>query len=226
MRKIIMNGVITFAVTLLAPQILQAQGTMTYLSNLGQASGGSLAVGSDSWLAVGVLTGPNAGGYVLDSIQLGMTDASGNPNGFTVMLYSETDIVAVVPGSNLGTLNGSLNPTTAGIYTYTPASSLTLSPSTGYFIVLTAGTTVANGAYEWSYVNTSSYNPSDSWLGRVALGSSNGSVDSWGPLGDYPPGSFSQYAINATAVPEPGVFGLLGLGGLLLAWHRRKATAV
>jgi hypothetical protein len=196
------------------------------MSNLGQPSSGSLAVGSDSWLAVAFVTGTNTGGYMLNSIQLGMTDASGNPNGFTAMLYYGESPGGPLPVSSLGTLSGSTDPLTGGIYTYTPASSLTLSPSTIYFIVLTAGTTVANGAYEWSYVNTSSYNPSDSWAGGFAFGSSDGSLYSWRPLGDYPPGSFSQYAIDATAVPEPGVFGLFGLGGLFLAWHRRKAKTV
>jgi hypothetical protein len=67
-----------FVAGLLAQQLALAQGTTTYLSNLGQASAGSLAVGSDSWLAAPFGTGFNAGGYVLDSAQLSLTDASGN----------------------------------------------------------------------------------------------------------------------------------------------------
>ena len=110
----------------------------------------------------------NAGGYSLDSIQLGMADASGTPSNFMVMLYTAYIGGATIPGSSLGTLDGSLNPTTAGIYTFTTASNLMLSPNTIYFIVLTAGTTVANGAYEWNYENTSSYNPSDNWGGGVS----------------------------------------------------------
>src|SRR5271167_2904240 len=51
----------------------------------------------------------------------------------------------------------SSNPTTAGIYTYTPASSFSLLPGTGYFIVLTAATSVANGPYDWSHAGTYSY---------------------------------------------------------------------
>ena len=108
MKRIIMSGVITFAVVLLAPQFVRAQGTMTYLSNLDQASPGSLAVGSDSWLAALYFAGTNASGYDLNSIQLGMANASGNPSGFTVMLYSYAQ--GVIPGTNLDTLNGSLNP--------------------------------------------------------------------------------------------------------------------
>src|SRR5208282_1548934 len=173
MKKII----IMFVVTLLAPQITQAQGTI-YLSNLGQPSTGSLAVGSNSWLAAGFQTGRNADGYMLNTVQLGMTDVSGNPSGFTVMVYANLSPVTILPGSSIGTLNGSTNPATGGIFTYPPASDLTLSPGTPYFIVLTAGTAIADGAYEWSLAGANSYNPSGGWFSLGAVWtSSNGS--SW-----------------------------------------------
>lgn len=219
MKKVI-NSIILLAVTLLAPQITRAQGTF-YLSNLGQSSTGSLAVGSNSWLATAFRTGNNAGGYVLDSIQIGMTDALGNPSDFAVMLYT-FDTAAPIPGNSLGILNGSLNPVTGGIYAYTPTSNLTLLPNTYYYIVLTAGTAVASGSYNWSYVGANSYNPSAGWVGfGGVLPSSNGL--SW------PGGGYSvdpQYAITASAIPEPGVSSLLALGGLGFLWQRRKARAI
>src|ERR1700689_5374241 len=123
MKKIIFSGIIVLTVILFAPQISIAQGTMTYLSNLGQPSSGSEPVGSDAWLAMGFGTGNNASGYLLNSIQLGMTDASGSPSGFTVMLYAKSgNPAAVLPGSSLGTLDGSLSPTTSGTYIYTPST--------------------------------------------------------------------------------------------------------
>ena len=203
----------------LAPKIIQAQGAITYLSNLGQPSTGNLAVGSDSWLATLFFTGNNASGYALNSIQLGITDSSGNPSGFTAMLY-EINPAAAIPGNNLGTLNGSLNPATAGTYTYTPTSSLTLSQNTYYFIVLTAGTAVANGAYEWSLAGANSYNPSSGWNAGAIETSSNGS--SWSGLAsEYP-----QFAINATVIPEPSVLRLFSLGGIFLPsiFSRRYAN--
>jgi hypothetical protein len=218
MKRIIMM----FVVSVLAPQITQAQGTI-YLSNLGQPSAGSMAVGSNSWLAAGFQTGRNPGGYVLNSVQLGMVDASGNPSDFTVMIYGEHNgppPPAIQPVSSLGTLNGSTDPATGGIFTYTPASDLTLSPGI-YFIVLTAGTAVANGAYEWSLAVANSYNPSGGWssLGGVWT-SSDGSF--WNvPIAGYP-----QFAINATPIPEPGVLSMFGLGGLFIAWLRPKAKTV
>ena len=225
MKRQILISIIFLAGGLLFPQIMQVQGT-SYISNLGQPSTNSAAVGSDSWLAMSFSTGTNAGGYQLNSIQLGMTNASGSPSGFTAMLYSAVVSGEVSPGSSLGTLNGSLNPVTGGIFTYSPASNLTLSPNTPYFIVLTAGTTIANGAYEWS--NTRSfpltYNPSGGWQAPLGLArvdnyqSSNGS--SWGVFDRYP-----EFAINGTAVPEPGVYALLGLGCLcFFGFHYSKRT--
>ena len=135
-----MSGVFVLVATLLAPQIVRAQGTMTYLSNLDQASAGSLAVGSNSWVAFGFQAGSDASGYVLNSVQLAMTDASGNPSGFTVLLYLATRVPGAgsvwTPASKIGTINNSLSPTTGGIYTFTAVSNLTLTPNSSYFIVL------------------------------------------------------------------------------------------
>jgi hypothetical protein len=223
MKNIVIGGLIVLT-SILAPQIVQAQGTMTYLSNLDQTFTGSLAVGSDSWLAAEFETGTNSSGYSLDSIQLEMTDATGNPSGFSVMLYRSAAGVPspATPGISLGTLVGSLNPVAGGIFTYSPASNLTLSPQRYYFIVLTAGTAVADGAYQWSDVGANSYNPSGGWAYNGSLASSIGSILSWNLIS----GDHVQFSINATPIPEPGVLGLLGLSTLCFLWHRRKAKAV
>jgi hypothetical protein len=222
MKKII-AGVTAFALGLLTQQITQAQGTMTYLSNLSLTSAGSLAVGSDSWYAALFITGPNSSGYTLDSIQLAMTDASGTPSGFMAMVYNGIFGGTGIEGS-IGTLDGSLNPAAGGIYTFTPDSNLTLSANTSYYVVLTAGTTVANGAYEWSYAGTSSYNPIGGWSSSGNTWSStNGRVSA---LSWQPTSSFTQFAINVTDAPEPGVLGLFGLGGVAFLWYRRKTKAV
>jgi hypothetical protein len=217
MKKKITLALLVCALALLSPQIVQAQGTI-YVSTLGLPSTGSASVGNNSWLAADFGTGTNAGGYVLNSVQLALGDAVGNPSGFTAMIYAGTNIIiAVVPGSSLATLHGSLDPVAGGIYTYSPASSLMLSPTTEYFIVLTAGTAIASGAYEWSFTRTNTPALSGGWDGVGVLHSSSDGV-SWGPgLGGY-----AQFAISATDVPEPSALGLLALGGFLLVCHRRK----
>jgi hypothetical protein len=207
------------ALALLSPQIAQAQGTI-YLSNLDQSPTASLAAGSDSWLAGIFQTGTNAGGYVLNSIQLAMADASGTPGGFKVMLYAPAG-GSFFPGRSLGTLNGSLDPVASGIYSYSPATILTLAPNVAYSIVLTGMTPVAAGAYEWSYAGMNSYNPTGGWSYMGTWTSSNGSSP-WTASG----GAFPQFAVDAAIVPEPGVLSLLLLGGYFLVRHRRKAKAV
>jgi hypothetical protein len=218
-RNLIINSIIVLVIALLPPQITQAQGAITYVSNLGQASTGNEVVGSDSWQAAGFVTGNNADGYTQISIQLGMIDASGNPSGFTAMLCKRVFGAPLPgPGSRLVTLNGSLNPMITDAYTYTAPTHLTLSPSTQYFIVISGGTAVADSAYGWSVAGASSYNPSDGWsnLGGVWT-SSDGSVSSW-----ISTSSFPQFAINATAVPEPSVLSLLGICILVLCWWMKR----
>ena len=218
MKKII----IIFVAVLLAPQLVPAQGTI-YLSNLGQPSSGSAAVGSDSWLAVYFRTGysPLIYGYLLNSIQLETTDAFGNPSGFTVAIYPVygfPDAPASL-GSSLGTLNGSADPSTAGVYSYTPTSSLTLLPNAGYFAVLTAGTAVADGAYELD--ESASYaTSSGNWTGGPALYSNDDGLI-WGVMG----ATYFQFASTATAIPEPSWARLLLFGsGVLFYVRKRRST--
>jgi hypothetical protein len=218
MKKIIMPAILALAAAVLSPQLARAQGSL-YVSNLGLTSSGSSFVGNDSWLAADFWTGTNAGGYSLNSFQLALADASGNPSGFTAMLYTEVGDAAPLPGSSLGTLNGFLSPVTGGIYTYSPASDLVLLPNTPYFIVLTAGTAVANGAYEWSFTSTHAPTLSGGWHGDDAFLSSSDGLN-W-----HFNSAYAQFGITVTAVPEPSSLGLLALGGFFLVWHRRKLKA-
>ncbi len=214
------DAMIVVAIGLLAPQTGYSQGTV-YISTLNQPSAGSVAVGSDSWLAVAVTTGGNPGGYALDSIELDMTPATGDPSGYTVQLYSMVVSGAPEPGSSLGTLTGSTDPVSAGQYAYT-ASGLTLSPSTEYFIVLSAETPVASGAYSWSYENTSSPNTSGGWIGGGYFQSSDGRQ--WNSHGA--PNGDLQFSLTADAVPEPDTYVLMALPGVLFfVWRRWRAKA-
>jgi hypothetical protein len=223
MKNAILSGVIVLAAGLLTPPTAQSQGTV-YLSSLDQPSAGSGAVGSDSWLAAGIHTGGNPGGYVLDSIELAMTSATGDPSGFTVQLYtSEMGNGAFVPDSSFATLTGSSDPVTAGLYTYTD-SDLTLSPSSYYFIVLTAGTPVASGAYAWSYENTSAATTSGGLSGAGGYSQASDGVNWITTVAESP--DQLQFDITATAVPEPDTLVLMGLPGVLLfVWRRWQTKA-
>lgn len=223
MNKSIFAAIVFLTIDLLASQTMRAQGT-TYVSNLGQTPTGSAAVASDAWIAQTFLTGSNSSGYVLNSIQLLMGTASGNPSSFTVSLYSKSGDPGrfQIPGDtpqSVGSLTGS-NPATGGLFTYTTSGFL-LSPSAWYFVVVTAATPVAQGAYNWSAVNSSTIG-SDGWkIDNSYFTSTNGS--SWT---FHPRENVFQLGINATAVPEPSSLVFLCFGGLLLGAHQfRHAKA-
>jgi hypothetical protein len=194
---------------LFAVQRIPAQGTL-YVSNLGQGPTGSTAIGSDSWIAQVFVTGTNSGGYALNSIQLLMNPASGNPTDFSVSIYS-----SLSPIYDLGSLSGS-GPAAGGIFTYT-ASGITLSPSANYFVVLTAATPVAQGAYNWSAGIQYAFGSNQWEIAAAYFNSADGLI--W--TGHSRQNAF-QFDIYATSVPEPATYALAGLGLVVLSSWRRN----
>lgn len=209
MNKPIFAIILLLTVELFVAQLAQAQGTL-YVSNLNQPSIGSGAVASDEWLAGVFGTGTNSGGYDMNSVQLLMNAASGSPDGFTVLLYNSN---GVEPVSSLGSFSGSANPSAAGIFTYN-ASGFVLSPSTQYWIVLTATTPLANGSFNWSNANTAGFSSIDNWGLGGGFHSLNNGV-SWNR-----DGRIFQFAINATAIPETSSFSIW-LGSVLFVFTCR-----
>ena len=205
-----------FAATgILIPPACLGQGTV-YLSNLSLQSTGNASVASDSWHAQAFDTGTNRAGYVLNFVELRMVGASGNPSDFMVTIHTNRyPPVNVYPAGSIAQLVGSTNPVAPGINTYIPASPITLSGNGGYFIVVTAGTQVANGAYSWSMASSTPDNLAQGWFGGQPFYSSDGI--SWA----YSSSGFPQFAVSATPIPEPSTIALLGPGGYLLAVFRQ-----
>jgi hypothetical protein len=211
MKKKINTGVIVLVIGLFAPPFVRAQGTL-YVSNLGQTQTGSAPIASDAWIAQLIVTGTNSGGYVLNSVQLLMDPGSGAPGGFTVSIYSN---LSGVPNNSLGNFVGT-DPAAGGVLTYA-ASGLALSPHTPYFIVLTASTPEAQGAYDWSATSFTETTGNELWT-IVDTYSSSSDGTSWTA---HVRNNVFQMALYATPTPEPGVVGLVAFGALFLGLRRK-----
>jgi hypothetical protein len=190
-----------------------------YLSNLGETPSTvipSSISGQNLWLAQTFHTGAAAGGYSLDSVQLSL-NVTGSPSGnFSVYVYGST-LNGGSPTTPLSTLTGP-NPTTSGTYTFN-ASGFSLSPSTFYWVVATTTANPAANPYSWNVASDYNYATSDNW--SIPQTPQYLSLD-----GSTWPHNFLivnpfQFAVNATAVPEPGVLSLAGFG-LALTFLRRR----
>ncbi len=174
---------------------------------------------SEEWIGQSFTVGGSSA--TLSSVVLSMAadntiHRSGN---FFVSLYDATG-AGSSPGATLLALSGSVNPATAGDYTYT--GSYMLAANTTYYIV--AGVS-GNGAYEWAAhdsqdAGTIGY--SDSSDGGITWNSDNS--------GAVFTGETLNMQINGdiSAVPEPAEWGLIScaLLGLVCIVERRRWSPV
>ena len=164
-------------------------------------------------------TGPNAGGYSLESVQIsirnvsGTTAASGN---FTLSIYNHD---GTAPSTVRALLTGVSDPATTGTYTYN-ASGVSLAASTTYWVV--ARVTSGGSTYLWNYANSATLDgPATDW---TLTGTYADSFTSALPPWIVDTGTPSMLAINATPVPEPSEYAsVAGLAGVRAAgWMRRR----
>ena len=126
----------------------------------------------------------------------------GNPSGLTAMVYDAATEAGASPSRQpVSERERFFGARGSGIYTFSPASTLTLLPHRYlHDIVLTAETPIAVGAYEWSFASTSSYNPSGGLVLKMnpfVWTSGNGSLVEWESAGVY-----AQLAVSATPRPR------------------------
>ena len=192
------------------------------ISNLGQPSSGfGLGVGTNNpatgpnlMRAETFKTGTNPLGYRLSSVTLAMGGSTGSDLGnLLVQLY---DTSAFKPTSSIGDFIVPSNPFSEGQYTYAFSNTgLILAPATYYSVVVrspdSAGPTVSQ--FGWRTATTAALDPASepSWALFDNLVKTEG-VSSWSSVRTGP----YQFAIDATAVPEPTSFVLLAIGAWML----------
>jgi len=222
-KKILYHCFLTFipVIGLLLPRMSRAQAV--FASNLANTPNGSFGVANNLWVAQefiweglmvnGVELTPN---LILNSVQLQMDPASGNPGGFSVSIYTAGTSLHL--GTILGTLSGESNPQTPGLYTYTTPG-ITLTPAASYFVVVTDTTPSAQGSYNWSTTTSSGTANNNLVINDVYDTSADGA--NWNATIRQ---SIAQMAIFGTPVPEPSPWPLSLCGaGLFYFIRRRKA---
>lgn len=188
--------------------LAKAQETL-YLSNIGSTPSSPYPIDGSDWQEIDFTTGANTPGYTLNAVEIEMADATGDPSGFALQVYTTDNYL---PSSLIGVLDGSSTPNASGFYTYT-ANNITLNPDTTYAIVANATSPLANGSFEWDAGPAPTL--VGGWLDNGHRSSDDGGAD-WDSIR-----SRVEVGIYATAVPEPST-GILLLIGAGLALFFRK----
>jgi hypothetical protein len=191
------------------------QGTTVYVSGVNKPSDSFGNVASDSWLAQRFGTGTYSNGYLVTSVQLQLTNATGNPNGLVVSIYSQNGNLPGFPGSLLAPLTGDSNPLTSGIYSYS-AANVVLAPNLLYFLVVTSSQPLSAGSFRWQTIAFGSQFDMDGLVVGLPARSVDGMVWERSSTGIF------QFSLTAMTVPEPTGSMLMLAAAILSVRQRRK----
>jgi hypothetical protein len=210
------------AVALSSPLALSSRAE-TMLSNLGPGVGFGRGVGTANppsenniMLGQAFRTGSEPAGYRLNSVTLHLGGVTGDGLGdFVLELYGQNKFNQ----SNvlIGEFIVPTNPTVAGLYSFDFADNGTkLGRLTQYVIVASSpnSTGPTTSQYGWRQNVSSTLVVEPGWQFGGPFTSSNGTT--WAPIRAN---SF-QFAIDATAIPEPTAATLLAAGAILMGIKR------
>lgn len=191
----------TCLITILTTLTAKSQGTL-YVSNINEQTVGEDSVSSDKWITQSFLTGTNSAGYILNKVELLMSEPIGEPYGFEVYLY-ERKPGQINPGDKIGELYG-IEPTDAGTYSF-DAEGIYLEPFGNYYTVVTALSPNYEGSYMWC-TTSNIKGGKDRWIIDDMNYISNDGNNWQGKRYTH------QIAVYATPVPETRTMLLVGLG--------------
>lgn len=148
--------------------------------------------------------------YTLNSIIVKGTVSSGSANDLVMTLYSDNG--SGLPGSSLATLN--FVGQNSGLFTFDPASVVTLTAGTTYLWALQLNDT---GEFRVRITTSTAESGLAGWSIADNIISSGDGGGSWSAGA----GISSLFSVDATAVPEPST-SLMGLGAVVLLCGIRR----
>ena len=110
---------------------VQAQEAETLVSNTGETTDGELSF-TAIYSAQGFITGSQAGGYVLSSVELDISQVPNTPDDVTIALWSATS--SSEPDASVATLTHSNGTWATGLNTFNAPTDTLLRPEMTYFV--------------------------------------------------------------------------------------------
>ncbi len=205
------------------------------LSNMGQLSSGfGFGVGTNNptslpnlMRAVTFRTGLNPNGYWLNSVDLGMGGSTGSGLGsFQLQLFATAPFLPTTSVGDFSLIAATSDPIDDHPYTFAFTNqSLILTPQTYYAIVARSPSSTGPSVSQYGWRNTSGIDATSdpNWLIFDQLVNTEGS-SAWSSIRSGP----YQFAIDATAVPEPTQLCLFGcaMAAAVLFSRRRSRGAL
>jgi len=176
---------------------IRGQG-FVYLSNSNQTVNSSYWTIGEIWIPI--MTGANASGYLLNSLTV-LFASNDNPVATTAAVfdYSSSSYTDFYTGIEVGT---------AGYYTFTPNTPISLATDSHYLILISQSDVLSSVTANWNFISSSAVTSVDNWGTSLTDGA------------DIP-----LFAISATPVapvPEPAAVSLVCLGAFVFIVFQRN----
>ena len=203
----------------LTPAASDQASVVILANNTGNTEFNTAFTTNEDWQAQAFTT--TATGYTLTDVALLLSNSTATTGTFDLSIYDSTGTDSS-PGAKVADVRTGINVATFGetptIYDVSGLS-IPLSPSTQYYLAVTATNLIGTGTYgiEWSYTldTTGTGFPS-------AYSYSNDGGATWNNPPDFTNPSMMRIQAETTAVPEPSTYALLGISLAVVGYARRR----